>query len=88
MSVKTLNIMVPSDILLALNESEEELKKEIRLILAIKYYQKEKLTIGKASQLAGLSLYEFENVLTENNIPISNLTFEDVINDVKKLQSI
>jgi predicted HTH domain antitoxin len=49
-------------------------------------FQLQKLTLGKAAQLCGLSRFEFETLLSENRIPISNLSFEDVLEDSKKLR--
>lgn len=86
MNTQEITIELPSDIYLALNESENELKKNIKISLAIRLYRLRKLTLGKAAQIAGLSRYEFENVLVENDIPISNLTIEDVLNDTQKLK--
>jgi len=85
MNTQTISIDIPSDILLALNESEGKLKNEIKILLAIRFFQQEKLTIGKAAQLCGLSRLEFESLLSENEISISNLTLDDIINDSKKL---
>ncbi|MFS4417977.1 UPF0175 family protein [Maribacter sp. 2307ULW6-5] len=85
MAIQTISIDFPSDILLALNESEKELKSRIKLILAMQLYKAHKLTIGKASQLSGLSRFEFEKELSKNSISISSLTEEDVIKDSEKL---
>ncbi len=82
----TITVDFPSDILLTLNESDTELKQDIKLSLAIRLYGLQKLTIGKAAQIAGLSRYDFETFLSKNNIPISNLTIDDVMNDIDKLQ--
>ena len=86
MNMQTISIDFPSDILLALNETEAELKQGIKISLAMRLYRLQKLTIGKAAQLSGLSRFEFETLLSENEIPISNLTFEDVMDDSKKLK--
>ena len=85
MNVQTISIDFPADILIALNESENELKQRIKSSLAVRLYKLNKLTIGKAAQLAGLSRLEFETVLSENEIPISNLSVEDIENDANKL---
>ena len=82
----TITIDFPSDIFLALNEDEPELKKNIKISLAIRLYQLQKITIGKAAQLAGLSRFEFDNVLADNKIPISNLGFNDIVDDTEKLR--
>ncbi|MFN8255667.1 MAG: UPF0175 family protein [Bacteroidales bacterium] len=86
MNTQSISIDLPSDILLALNESEAELKQRIKIDLAIRLYKLQKLTIGKATQLSELSRFEFETLLSENEIPISNLTISDVLNDCKKLK--
>jgi len=55
------------------------------LSLAIRLYKLQKITIGKAAQIAGLSRFDFEIVLFDNEGSISNLTIDDVINDIHKL---
>jgi len=85
MSSQTFSIDLPDDILLALNESESDLKDRIRLALAIHLYAKEKLTLGKAAQLCGMSRLLFEQELSRNKVPVSNLTKEDVLADIEKL---
>lgn len=85
MTSQAIHIDLPSDILLTLNESETELKKIIKISLAIHLYKEAKLTIGKAAQIAEMSRFEFETLLSEHRIPISNLEEEDVLKDIKKL---
>lgn len=86
MNSHIISIDFPNDILLALNESEKDLKQRIKLTLAIQLYKVQKLTIGKAAQLSGMSRLEFEKVLSENGVSISSLTEEDVFNDMDKLK--
>jgi len=85
MTLHTINIDLPSDILLTLNESEDELKKRIKLFLAIQLYIQQKVTIGKAAQIAEMSRFQFESALSENKIPISILGVDDVMKDIEKL---
>lgn len=86
MSSQTISIDFPNDILLALNESENDLKKRIKVTLAIQLYSLQKLTIGKAAQFSGMARIEFEKELSKHNISISNLDEEDVLNDIEKLK--
>jgi predicted HTH domain antitoxin len=86
MNTQSITIEFPFDILLALNESEAELKQRIKISFAMRLYSQQKLTIGKAAQLSELSRFEFETLLSENAIPISNLTINDVIQDINKLK--
>ena len=86
MTIHTINIELPSDILLTLNESEKELKKRIKFSLAIQLYAQQKITLGKAAQIAEMSRFEFETLLSESQIPISALGLEDVLQDIRKLR--
>ena len=86
MNTQTISVDFPSDILLTLNENENELKQDIKLSLAIRLYKLQKVTIGNASQIAGLSRFDFETVLSDNGVSISNLTINDVLNDMQKLK--
>ena len=82
MNTQSITIDFPADILLALNETETEFKQGIKISLAIRLYRLQKLTLGKAAQLCGLSRFEFETILSENEVPISNLTIQDVLKDI------
>jgi predicted HTH domain antitoxin len=85
MTIQTISIEIPSDLLVSLNETEQELKVRIKIALAVQLYTEEKLTIGKAAQIAGYSRLDFETMLSQQNIPISNLDLSDVLGDVEKL---
>jgi predicted HTH domain antitoxin len=86
MGTQLITVELPSDILLALNETEAELKQGIKTSLAMRLYKLQKLTIGKAAQLSGLTRFEFETLLSENEIPISNLTLSEILQDIKKIK--
>jgi len=85
MQTQTLSIDIPSDIFVAANETTQELKDWIKIMLAIHLYQLGKLTIGKAAQLAGMQRLKFETFLSKNKIPISNLDWDDIKSDIEKL---
>jgi predicted HTH domain antitoxin len=86
MTTETIPIDVPAEYLISLNESEQELKSHFKVLIAMTLYLQGKLTIGKAAQYSGLGRKGFENYLADNSIPISNLTYEDIINDVQKME--
>ncbi len=50
---------VADDIPLALKESAEEFILDVRFLSALMWYRKNKLTLGKAAELAGYSKLEF-----------------------------
>ena len=86
MTYQTVNIDLPSDILLTLNESEKELQDRLKFYLALHLYIQQKVTIGKAAQIAAMSRLQFETALSEIKIPISTLDVDDVLADIQKLK--
>ena len=85
MSIKEI-IEIPDDILLTLKMTSEDVKIE----LAVHLYETRKLSLEKAKSLAGVSLWEFQNILASRKIP-DDYDMEDYkedINTLKKLQRI
>jgi predicted HTH domain antitoxin len=64
------------------------LENEFKRFLAVKCYQDETLSLGLAAELAGMDKTEFEFYLSDNKIPISLLTYEDVQADRAKIAHI
>ncbi len=81
----TIPVNISPEIMIALNETEQELKNHFQSGIAMFLFQEGKLTLGKAIQLSGLSRFEFEKMLKKNQVPISNLSMEQVISDFEKL---
>lgn len=84
----TIPVDIPSDILIALNETEQELKNHFQVAIALMLFQEGKLTLGKAIQLSGLTRFEFEKSLAKNKISVSELNVEQIMSDVDKLGDI
>jgi predicted HTH domain antitoxin len=61
-----MTIVIPDDILRATRLTEDELKQELAVIL----FQKEKLTLGQASILAGMNRLQFQHLLASRKIPV------------------
>lgn len=60
---------------------------ELKLWAAVGLFQAGKVSLSKAASIAGLSRINFENFLTENNIPISNITISDLEKDIRLIHS-
>ncbi len=88
MKLTTISVDVPSDLLVALNESEQDLKAHFQTAVALMFFQEGKLTLGKAVQLSGLSRFEFEKVLAKNKISVSRLDVGQVMSDVERLSDV
>ena len=50
--------------------NQESLLKEVRLSIALIFFQQKKISIGKAIQIANLSIYEFQKECQKNKIPV------------------
>ena len=73
------------------HESKGEVLRELiingRIMTAITMYKKNKISIGKASQIAGVCISEFMDILSEFGIS-SNITLEDYKESLENLKKI
>jgi predicted HTH domain antitoxin len=78
-----MSLVIPDEILQTAHMTEHELRQEIAVML----FQKEKLTLGQASRLAGLSQLQFQHVLASRHIPVHYdiREFEADLNTLKQL---
>ena len=63
-----LKLEIPDEVLAALKLPSKEAAAEMRKELAISLYQRGALSLGKARALAGLSLWDFEEILGQRRI--------------------
>ena len=77
----TVPIEVPREILNITNMTPEELKRE----LAVYLFQQSKLSFGKAREMAGMSVWDFQFMLGSRNIPI-HYDVEDYEEDLANLK--
>lgn len=75
-------------------ENKEEISKTVRelvdlgrLMFSIERYKRGKISIGKAADLAGISISEMINLLSEFGIE-SNLEYEDYTKGLENLKKI
>jgi predicted HTH domain antitoxin len=79
-----MSLVIPDEILQSTHMSETELSQEIAVLL----FQKEKLTLGQASQLAELSQWQFQQLLASRHIPVHYdvAEFEEDLKTLKELR--
>ena len=61
-----MSLVIPDETLRYAGMSEAELREEIAILL----FQKERLTLGQASQLAQVSQLQFQRLLADRKIPL------------------
>ncbi len=83
----TLTYQVQPEILISLNKSPQEFSGELMLWASISMYEHGKLSLARAASMAGYHRYDFETILSKLEIPISNLTLQDINKDLETLKS-
>ena len=61
-----MSVTIPDEILQTARMTEEELCQEVAVLL----FQKERLTAGQASRLAGMDRLRFQHLLASRGIPL------------------
>ncbi len=79
----TLTLNVPEDILYTLNETKKDFVQKIKLYAAIELYKLQKLSMGKASELAEMNKPDFMFELGKHEIPVINYDIDDFKEEVE-----
>ena len=77
-----MSLVIPDEFLQTAHISEADLKLEIAILL----FQQEKITLGSASQFAGMNQLEFQRILGSRKIPI-HYGVEDFRQDLRTLEA-
>ncbi|NUM37023.1 MAG: UPF0175 family protein [Candidatus Brocadiae bacterium] len=78
----------PEDILLALNETSEEFSKRLKILGAVKLYELSKLSLGKASELAGMDKISFIAELDKCKVPVIKYPLESLKQEIDTLKDL
>ena len=73
-----LTIHVPGEIRQVLNRTPAELARDMRLYTAMMFFRSRKLSSGAAAELAGIPRVMFLDLCAEYDIPVSQITGDDV----------
>ena len=66
-------------------QTEPELRKEIRTSYALWLFQRERVTLVKAAELAGLDLYDFMVVCKDNRVPVIDISRDELLEELTGL---
>jgi predicted HTH domain antitoxin len=78
-----LKLKVPEDILYTLNETKNDFIKMMKLFTAMELYRMQKLSMGKASELAEMNKTAFMFELGKHEIPAINYDIDDFKDEVE-----
>ena len=80
--MSTLSLEIPEEILISLKETPENLSRELKILAAVKLFELDKLSSGRAAQLAGMSRVEFLTILGRYQVSPFSLTTEQLEQDI------
>ncbi len=66
-------------------QAEPEIKKEIRNAYALWLYQRGRVTLVKAAELAGVDLYDFMAICKDNQVPIIDISRDELLEELTGL---
>jgi predicted HTH domain antitoxin len=78
-----MNVSIPDEILESARMSEAELRQEVAVLL----FEKDRITLGQASSLAGLDRLRFQHLLASRGIPV-HYDVEDFDEDLATLRDL
>jgi predicted HTH domain antitoxin len=87
-SVRKIEIEVPEELLMNLKQSDEEFKKELKLLMAIDLYKKSRLSLGKAAELSGFSKLGFIDMLNFRGEPVFNYSEDEISRELQNIKSL
>jgi predicted HTH domain antitoxin len=58
------------------------IRQEVRTSYALWLYQRERVTLAKAAEVAGVSLYDFMGICKSNQIPVIDITREELLEEL------
>ena len=85
---KTLTIQFPDLIMELLELSPEGLEESLKKMIVLELVRKGRLSSGKAAELLEMSRWEFMDLMTEYNVPMTDLTSEELDEQLEILRNI
>lgn len=91
MKVIQATIDLPEDLYLSLSSfgiTRDQIVSESKKLLALKYFQTKILSLGKATELSGLSKWRFIEYLSQNHIPIIDYDDDEMVREFETAEQI
>jgi len=78
-------VKIPKEFPLLCKIEEDDILSYIQKLIALELFREKKVSLGKASEIAGLSVWEMMALLKEKKIPL-NYSVEDFEKDLNLLE--
>jgi predicted HTH domain antitoxin len=69
-------------------QTESEIRKEMRTSYALWLFQRGRVTLSKAAELAGFDLYDFMAICKANGVPVIDISREELLQEMISLDPI
>ena len=66
-------------------QAVSDIRQEVRTSYALWLYQRERVTLVKAAEVAGVSLYDFMGICKSNQIPVIDITRDELLEELRGL---
>ena len=63
-------------------QAVSDIRQEVRTSYALWLYQRERVTLVKAAEVAGASLYDFMGICKSNQIPVIDITRDELLEEL------
>jgi len=80
------SIEVPNDFMAL--EDIQEIQQEIQYSYALRLYKHAKVTISRAAELAGVDIYGFMALCKKEQIPVIDMTADELKQELKNLEGL
>jgi len=81
--MQTLSIPYSDDLLISTGKSKKALEQELLFLLAVKLFELNRLSVGKAAELCNMNKIKFMDELSLMEIPVINLDDDQIRDELK-----
>ena len=67
-------------------QNEQQIKRDILLSYALWLFKAERVTLSRAAMLAGMEIYDFMAACKENQIPILDISREELLEELERVK--
>jgi predicted HTH domain antitoxin len=88
MQTISLTLEVPSDLLALLRKSRREMEQEVQLWIALELFRQRKISAGRATELAGISLSDFMDLTRQHSVEWMSYTDDELRVELREAKAL